>query len=205
MELERIQETWFVMKRSYILLSFVLLCSLIPLTRFVFASSDTVLINEKTFDVSVNPNATIAQVDIPFNVTLTGYNGTFVFQYENVLEGIRTDTCYLSQINIYLGERLVFTKSFGEHVQAVDVSNLNFTALPSSYNGTLSLFGTSEGFKFYGTTSLMLSENDPSSNGRVPLLQWNNSWLDFTALAFLVTPISVAIVLLVRRHRRRND
>jgi len=193
------------MKRSYLLLSFVLLCSLIPLTKLVFASSDTVLINEKTFDVSVNPNATIAQVDIPFNVTLTGYNGTFMFQYENVLEGIRTDTCYLSQINIYLGERLVVTKSFGEHVQAVNIGNLNFTSLPQSYNATLSVFGTSLGTRFYGTVSLMITEGDPASNGRVPILQWNSSWLDFTMLGVIVGPISVVVVLIARRHRHRND
>jgi len=198
------EESWFTMKYILFLTLILLLCSVLPFTNFVYAN-DTPLLDKKTFNVSLNPNATISEVNIPFNITLTSYNGTFSFVFDNNLEGIKTDTCYLSQINIYLGERIVVTKSFGEHVQAVNIGNLNFTALPGDYNGTLTLFGTSEGFKFYGTTSLMLTETNPGSNGQVPILNWRNSWLDFTMLGLIVGPSSVAVVLLVRRHRRRND
>lgn len=191
--------------RSVLLfIALVLLC--VPSETFVFASSNTLLIDRQTFNQSIGANSTSTLVSIPFNISVPAYNnGSFRVQYENMVNGIVTSKCYIREFSVYVDGRMVVMKQFNEvDVQIFDL-NIPFTTLgsPALYNGTLNLVGGSEGTKFYGTTSLMVSFDEPSDG--IPLFNWHNSWLDFTMLGIIVIPTAVTIILIVRRRRRSRE
>jgi len=191
--------------RSVLLfIALVLLC--VPSETFVVASSNTLLIDRQTFNQSIGSNSTSTLVSIPFNISVPAHNnGTFRFQYENIMNGIVTDKCYIKEFGVYINDRMIVTKQFNEaNVQMCDI-DVQFTTLgtPGLHNGTLNIIGSGEGAKFYGTTSLSMSLDEPSDG--IPLLNWHNSWLDFTMLGIILIPTAVTLIVIVRRRRRSRE
>lgn len=187
----------------FVALALVLSC--LSSETFVLASSNTLLIDSQTFSQSIGVNSTSALVSISFNISVPPHNnGTFRFQYENMVNGVVTDKCYIKEFSVYINGRMVVTKQFSEgNVQMCDVS-VPFTTLgtPGSQNGTLNIIGKSEGSRFYGTVSLMMMLNEPSSG--FPL-NFSGSWLDFLALSVIIVPIAVGIIVIARRRKRRRE
>ena len=177
---------------SFIILLLLSSCFMSPL---VSAKKRVTVLDNFQFDEPLN-NVDEAVVIIPFNVTLSSANATFIVTYENNVNGTKTTETFTKEVDVFLhGVRLskdLFEPFAQEFLVSIELSDFE----KGFHRGRVVLLGTGQ-FRYYGSVSMYLET--PSSKG----LKFIGLDLWFWIMV-IASPGILAVVIFMRRRRRRR-